>query len=201
MADRPARQSRRRARSRQATSARDNQGKRLIVAQRQSTSLRSDNQKAATTKNPCEARSSTRSSLRYRPPLHTPTAATVLNQIVARQARHAQISTSRGGRKNGRAGVGCCLLCKYSARNWNRVRLLGRTAALHAELVNPVSGKLQLYTNPPWVLANFATVRSGARHIFPSFAVRSKAKGFCTCKAPVGLYMQKLSSRDAVTDA
>jgi energy-coupling factor transporter ATP-binding protein EcfA2 len=38
------------ARSRQATSARDNQAKRLIVAQRQSTSLRSDNQKAATTK-------------------------------------------------------------------------------------------------------------------------------------------------------
>jgi hypothetical protein len=37
-------------------------------------------------KNPCEAHSSKRSSLRYRPPLHTPTAATVLIQIVAQQA-------------------------------------------------------------------------------------------------------------------
>ena len=53
---------------------------------------RSDNQHcySATIKmrrpqNPCEARSSKRSSARYRPPLHTPTAATVLIQIVAQQ--------------------------------------------------------------------------------------------------------------------
>src|SRR6516165_8490128 len=50
-----------------------------IATQRQS--------KSGDHKNPCEARSSTRSSLRYRPPLHTPTAATVLIQIVAQHTR------------------------------------------------------------------------------------------------------------------
>src|SRR5262249_25726463 len=50
-----------------------------IAPQRQS--------KSGDNKNPCEAQSCTRSSLRYRPPLHTPTAATVLIQIVAQQHR------------------------------------------------------------------------------------------------------------------
>src|SRR3974377_1524387 len=62
--------------SRAAADARDNQGKRLIVAPRQS--------KNGTQKNACEPQHTSRSLLRYRPPLHTLVVATVLIQIVAR---------------------------------------------------------------------------------------------------------------------
>jgi hypothetical protein len=47
----------------------------------------SDNQKSGDKQNPCEVRESTRSSLRYRPPLSHSECRSVLIQIVAQQCQ------------------------------------------------------------------------------------------------------------------